>query len=100
MGRPFSDDPDEMDERLDGLLETPSRIEFQLAVEIVSTGKNVGTGQTPERELGAVRAAANRPGLRWQARAPRRLERPLDQMGLILQDVVHVPVLLDDRDVC
>jgi len=85
-------------ERLRRFLETAARVELQLPVEVVTTSEEVWRGQASEGQLRPVRAAADGGDDRRQAGSPRRLDRVLDEVRVIFQDVLDVPVEVLDLD--
>src|SRR6185312_6575581 len=91
-------DLDEVDEHLRGLLEAAARVELELPVEVVPTGEEVRRWQAPEGQLCPVRAAADGGDDRRQAGSLGRLDRVLDEVRVILQDVLDVPVEVLDLD--
>src|SRR4029079_13396451 len=76
----------------------PRRELIQLPVEVVPTGEEVRRWQASEGQLCPVRAAADGGDDRRQAGSPRRLDRVLDEVRVILQDVLDVPVEVLDLD--
>src|SRR5262245_37170265 len=87
-----------MHERLRRLFQMPAGVELELAVEILAAGEDVRPRQASNRQLRAVRAAADRARRRREPGPARRLERELGELWIVLQHVVHVLVLLDDLD--
>src|SRR5450432_1855636 len=94
----FREDLDKVDQCLGGLFNSTTKIEFQLAVKVLAAGENIGTGQAAKGEIRTIGAAANRSGEWLQTCAPRRFERIVGQLRIVLQHFLHVLVVLFDLD--
>ena len=87
-----------MHERRRGLFQAATGIEFEFAVKLVATGKDVRARQTAECQLRAVRSAADRLRERIESSTAGGLEDVLRKLGMVLQHFFHVPVVLFDID--
>src|SRR6476469_1259283 len=69
------------------LLESTTRVEFDLAVKVVAAGEDVRARQAAERELRAIRAAPNGKHEGLDAGATRCLEGVARQLGMVREHV-------------
>src|SRR3984885_3054675 len=86
----------EVHERLGGLLESATGIEFQPAVKVVAAGEDVRTRQPPEGEARAVGAAADGARRRRQSRPARRFDCIVGELRVVAEHLGHVLVLIAD----
>src|SRR6185312_1774052 len=80
--RSLGDELHQMQQGLCGLLQPAARVELQLAVELVAAGEDVGARESAERQLGPVRAAADRLREGREPGASRRLQCVLGDLGV------------------
>src|SRR3954452_13640739 len=81
----FDEDLHQVKQRLRRLLQSATRVEFEAAVKVLAARENVGARKAAKRQLRPVRSATHwtREGL--DAGPPRRFERVLRELGMMLQ---------------
>src|SRR6187549_3179557 len=89
---PLAENLHEVKQRLGRLLQTTTRVEFQLAVKVMTAREDVRAGKPAERQLRPVGSAANWHHERLEARSPRRFACVLRQIRMVLQNLFHVLV--------
>src|SRR5690606_12822155 len=79
-------------ERFGRFLKAFARIEFELAVEIMSAGEKIRRRQISERQIRSIGSAADRAKFGIDAGAFRGFDRIVSQFRIIFQNFVHIQI--------